>query len=302
MIQDRTSSNKVKIILDTNIIRNLCYKDYYWINDFEKMSKEHYQFCLPDYALFEFINQFANESKDMIPLANFQKGIEQISRFISKDFPVLFGNNKIFKQTGFKVDTHSKNNDPSYYKEFSKAIWNFVTSADNSSFFKNNKMTFSVNLNKYESKLEIDLIEQTFQKQRDQWTDYIKTLIEKVAPYHNPKDQIDEFSFIRKRMSEWIFERSDCIERVDIISKYIYSFILNSNIKNKYNPESNKNKNDGIDFNIIFFHLIPSIICSEDRFIRKFQNFQSYQNSWFYKPSELAQAWASNNVANPTFN
>ena len=89
--------SKIIISLDTNIIRNLCYKEHNWVDDFYEMSKENYFFCLPDYSLFEFINQFVKKSGKTIPLKIFQKGIKQFARFISPDLPVLFGGKRLFQ-------------------------------------------------------------------------------------------------------------------------------------------------------------------------------------------------------------
>lgn len=286
------------ITLDANIIRNLCYNKHNWVNDFHNMSNENYHFCLPDYALFEFVNQFIRNS---ISIDNYKNCIRQLSKFISPKMPILFGMKRLLQMTGVSKNVSETEFDPEYWRLYSKAIWEFVESADNLTFFDDIKLKFSVNNISYESKIEINKIEPSFQKEREEWIQFINN-IKRLSDYHLPNNKLEKIIDMKESISKWLFGDSSYSERVDILAKYIYYYIQNqADLRFPYNPNSQKNKNDSIDFVISFFIILPSLICSEDRFVVRFKNLNSYQSKWFYKPLELAEAWKNNSIIKPTF-
>lgn len=286
------------ITLDTNIVRNLCYKKYHWVTDFHNMSNENYNFCLSDYALFEFVNQFI---KEKISIDEYKNCIRQLSKFISSKMPILFGMKILIQMTGISKIVSDSEFDPDYWKMYSKVIWKFIKNADNSSYFKYKKIKFSVHNVLYESKLDYNEMESSFQKERVEWIKFINKL-KKLSKYHTLNNKPEKITFMKERISEWLFGDSSYSERVDILAKYMYHFIQNqADFSYPYNPNSQKNKNDGIDFKIIFFIILPSLICSEDRFIKGFQRLYSYQSKWFYKPLELAEAWKNNSIVKLNF-
>lgn len=286
------------ITLDANIVRNLCYKKYNWVNDFISMSNEDFNFCLSDYALFEFVNQFIRGS---ISIKEYINGINQLSKFISHKMPILFGMKRLIQMTGISKIVSVIEFDPEYWKTYSKAIWEFIKNADNLSYFEYKKLKFSFNDVLYESKLEINKIESIFQKKREDWVKLISSFNSlSIDQLKNKKTE--NIKYMKEIMSEWLFDDSSYSERVDILAKYLYYFIQNrADFSYPYNPNSQKNKNDGIDFMINFSNILPSLICSEDRFVRIFQSLNSYQSKWFYKPLELAEAWKNNSIIKPNF-
>ena len=69
-------------------------------------------------------------------------------------------------------------------------------------------------------------------------------------------------------------------------------YVRSKKTMSAYDPTSPKKKNDGIDFDIYNYLLLPALIVATDSgFFEKIEDIKSYQKAWFWKPETLAQAW-----------
>ncbi len=62
---------------------------------------------------------------------------------------------------------------------------------------------------------------------------------------------------------------------------------------NPYDPTSLKKLNDGIDFDLYRYLMLPAFVVADDSgFFTKITDIPSFQVKWFCKPQALADAWS----------
>lgn len=67
-----------------------------------------------------------------------------------------------------------------------------------------------------------------------------------------------------------------------------------------YDPTSRKKRNDGIDFGVFQYLMLPALVVATDKgFFDKIADIKSYQKPWFWKPEDLATAWTSGERPRP---
>ncbi|HDR9000093.1 TPA: hypothetical protein QDB01_006105 [Burkholderia vietnamiensis] len=72
--------------------------------------------------------------------------------------------------------------------------------------------------------------------------------------------------------------------------------------KEPYNPGSSNHLNDGIDFDLYRYLMLPAFVVSDDNgFHSKIADIKSPQRTWFKKPEELAAAWERGELSCPTW-
>jgi hypothetical protein len=81
--------------------------------------------------------------------------------------------------------------------------------------------------------------------------------------------------------------------RLDLQMRLFWrQFVRSVKLKERYNPASQKNKNDGIDFDFYYYLALPALVVSiDDGFFGRISDIKSFQKSWFFKPQELADSW-----------
>lgn len=207
-----------------------------------------------------------------------------------------------------KLILHRSNNeDSSQYNnefeiEYSKAIWLYISSATSPDFFIKNKVIFECNSKTYASKLEIDEIKKAIKEERNFWISFIK------------EQRLNSTQFLKDNKNELLKNMKDSVNqgllgnpplsiRSDILIHYLFNIILDSSRnKTPYNPESNRNKNDGLDFLLGYSFIIPALLCTGDYTLKnRLKDLKSYQNNWVYSPEEIAQAWEDNILQKPKF-
>ncbi|WP_341524140.1 hypothetical protein AABC73_14465 [Pseudomonas sp. G.S.17] len=69
-----------------------------------------------------------------------------------------------------------------------------------------------------------------------------------------------------------------------------------------YDPNSLKKRNDGIDFHLYRFLKLPAFVVTEDAaFHGGLADMKSFQATWFFKPKDLADSWASGKAPAPVW-
>ena len=123
--------------------------------------------------MFEFIKHFL---KKAISVDRFNKGIHQLSKFISPLMPILFSHKRLFQMTGISENVSNLDFDIDYWVCYSKAIWNYVTKVNNKSYFYNCNYTFKCNGNEYSIKPELSKVFSYFENEREdrEWIKYIE--------------------------------------------------------------------------------------------------------------------------------
>ena len=279
MNRDIIPENQIIVALDTNIFRQLCYNTFNWVGTFEKMAKNGYHFCFTDVALAELINQHERGS---ICGKQWENCLNQTSRFISKELPVLPGKKHLFNMAGIQYKNDNNDFDSEFIKEYSQALWEYFLSESNSFYYNGVEYSIKAELNKAEEELE---------KERSKWIDLVDVFINDDKP----------FKFSPKSMDDETISSPALSIKLDLYYKYICDVSIRcKQSKDSYNPKAKKKKNDGIDFLLTHVLALPALLCTvDDKFYNTLKALDSYQTNWIYKPDELALSWLSKTVNKP---
>lgn len=279
--------DRIIIVLDTTVIRELCYGEPNWLSTFVEMSHNEYDFCLADHSVAEFLNQLQRNS---ISGDEYQSAFKKIDDFISPRLPILPGNKELFEMCGISRDGHKFN--PNEILSFSTVTYKLLSSA--SSF---DDVLNGIIVNYGEKMVEIFLkdreqLQKSIDEERERWIEEIKS--------HNDftEKELDENrNVILHSMAKSLDEKTECKPpisiRLDVAIKHKFRQIKIANrLHAPYDPESKKKINDGIDYNMDFTFMLPAILCTSDKnYHRIIKELNSFQSSWVYLPDDISDKW-----------
>lgn len=91
-------------------------------------------------------------------------------------------------------------------------------------------------------------------------------------------------------------------KRLDLQMRYAWRQWLRFQDVDSYSPESRKNRNDGIDFDLYRYIMLPAYVAANDwGFHEKIADIKSPQRGWFWRPEQLADAWKDGEKPRPTW-
>ena len=289
--------DRVIIVLDTTVIRGLCYDDPSWLSTFVEMSQNEYDFCLADHLVAEFLNQLQRGS---ISDAEYQRAIKKLSTFISPRLPILPGNRELFGMSGCLSD--KRKFDPDETFRFCNASYELLASAN--SF---DDMLKGIEANYGEKHVKIFLkdseqIQNAIDEERKRWIEEIKS-----HDVFTEKELDDNRTEIINSMAASLDKKIECDPplsiRLDVAIRHKFRQIKIANrLHTPYNPESKKKINDGIDYNMDFTFMLPAILCTSDtNYHRIIKELNSFQSNWVYLPDEILDEWKNNTLTAPNW-
>lgn len=90
--------------------------------------------------------------------------------------------------------------------------------------------------------------------------------------------------------------------RMDLQIKYFYNKFKSSLQQKGYNPLSDKNSNDAVDFDLFRYLSLPAfVITFEKKYLNLSASIDSIQTSWLMKPDDLCSRWEKNFEPFPVF-
>ncbi|ODS34387.1 MAG: hypothetical protein SCARUB_00518 [Candidatus Scalindua rubra] len=283
--------------MDTNVIRNLCYADEPWITTFQKMASDGYHFCLSDILFAEFLEQFERGS---IIGEQYRIAIQRANMFVSRTLPVLPGKAELYQMSGIK-DKHLSNDfDPEYTQRDSEAKWGWMKALSEPADLAIKVVRVKVGNQAYKYSFQAGVAARTLDEERLKWSQFVKQF--DALTTNRIREKRTE---ILKKMAEIEDNWADCDPplsvRFDLWNKNLFETVAQRSIsKEPYNPESNKRKNDGIDFLLKQAFLLPALVCTADKnFIGRFANIDSFQKEWIYTPEDLTDAWTRKEITRP---
>lgn len=297
MIRYFIDEDRVIIVLDTTVIRELCYGEPNWLSTFVEMSHNEYDFCLADHLVAELLNQLQRNS---ISSDEYQSALKKIDRFISQRLPILPGNRELFGMCNISKDEYKF--DPDETLNFSIATYKILSSAKSFDEILNGiKISFGENI------VEVFLkdrkqIQKAIDEERRRWIEEIKS--------HNEfteKELDKNKNEILNSMAASIDEKIKCDPplsiRLDIAIKHRFRQIKIANrLHTPYDPESKKKINDGIDYNMDFIFMLPAILCTSDRnYYKIIKELNSFQSKWIYLPDEISDKWRDKALLPPSW-
>lgn len=265
------------VVFDTSPLRNLAYADKApnWIATFQQMSKDGYSFCLSDSAFAELLSQHA---RGAIPDTGFRRMLDWIKPILTPKTPILLGKRDILeiircptKDAAWSVDE---------FHRLSELAWQTLTGSIKQ------PQEFRINA------------EPELQEERSDWICLFKQMSQKAdSTKINPTDLNESGGPILNAMLSSINAECDCTPPMSIRMDLQLRFVWRQYVRSKktiepYNPESLKKRNDGIDFDLYKYFLLPAFVVAEDKgFFSSLEGIKSFQRDWFFKPEELANEW-----------
>ncbi|CAJ7708560.1 Uncharacterised protein [Burkholderia pseudomallei] len=281
------------VVLDTCTVRELAYADAIpgWVSTFADMAKNGYSFSLADGALTELLAQYIRASIDETKLAVIVGAIET---FLNPDLPVLLGKKDVMGMIG-------ESDDPAWSPDetaaYSKAGWALLKSPSN--LTKEQRMDIVAAL----------------QDERHAW---IKAFAifdaahaawlqsepdgERKHPLKQHKHPALDVAL--KRLASFGRTQPPTLaERSDLQMRYTWrQWVRTRQDKHAYDPTNENNENDGIDFDLYRYLMLPALVVSEDKgFHSRIADIKSPQRGWFWRAQTLADAWTRGERPRPVW-
>ncbi len=147
--------------------------------------------------------------------------------------------------------------------------------------------------------------EEVLQEVRDAWIAHFDRMLEELPP----TAEDDELggptfeAFCRRVDDESDLPHPPMSKRMDLGIRYAWrQHVRKNRERGAYNPASPKKLNDGIDFDLYYFLMLPALLVTDDAgFGAKLDPIESFQRSWIYATARLTQAWRSGTIAAATW-
>ena len=242
------------------------------------------------------MNQF--ETKILTP-TEFINIVNQMDQFISTVLPILPGNKQLYQIADIYDSTMPKAEEPEFTQTYSIAQWNWMKSLTNHASLISTPISFICKGKPYNFQFLSGVINTVLQSERDGWSTYVKSLdSEPEDTFHQHRNEMLEN--IRKNIDTNV----DCAPPLSIRHDLYLKFLLETAIqrnksKGKFNPDSDRRRNDAIDSLLNLTFLLPGFVCTLDlAFTSRFDAIDSFQKGWIITPNQLAERWT--NGENPT--
>lgn len=279
-------NTKCIVVLDTSPARLLAHEDTCpdWVGHFREMSQGEYFFCLADVAFAELISQFERGS---IKIAEFSRMMERLSEFVSPDYPIFPSKMDILAMIGGSTSRSDWTIENS--QEISLRGWSYLNKIiDQVEAVRNDASNF-------------------LQEERNDWIKYFDLFEKERILSGDAADSLNERggplleAVLRQLDQKESFPDFPFSVRSDLQFKHLWrQYVRSLKIKDAYDPESAKKQNDGIDFDLYRYFMVPALVVSCDRgFFEALNGIDSFQRPWFYRPDGLASAWCSGASTKP---
>lgn len=272
------------VVLDTSPVRNIAYADVMpaWVATFADMAKEGYSFSLADGACAELLSQHASGSLTDDQLDRIVRAIET---FLNRDVPVLLGKTDLMEMIG---ESAEPNWSEAELQHTSSRIWKVLKTA--SAAPKKDRVGADEELQE-DRDAWIGAF-QEFDAGLAEWLEEVPVGEEK-HPLHEYDHPLLERQF-RHLAAHSRVQQPNLAERLDLQLRYVWrQWVRSRNVKDGYNPDSRKKRNDGIDLDLYRYLMLPAFVVAEDcGFHTRIEDIESPQRGWFWQPQKLADTWA----------
>ena len=266
------------VILDTNPVRNLAHSNECptWVKVFEDMSQNGYSFSLADGTFAELANQIKHNKISKKEAARMLRLVEM---FLNPNLRIFPGKCDIIALLGATATRPDWS--VGQVRDLVRQCWEKL------------KLGEELNSN--------DLLDE----ERQNWFalfDKLQSLVHSKGPldeYESPALTIALTHSVEKdtKLSPPLSVRSDLQIRL-LWRQYVRSLRKNK----AYNPQSPRKINDGIDFDLYNYFLLPAFVVTIDRgCLNGLTDIKSFQKQWFWQPEKLALSWQRGEYPRPTW-
>lgn len=239
------------VCLDTSVIRNFIHFKNEYPESFRLIAdKYNVRFKIAEIAWVEILDDLFNES---IKISDWKNICFGINSFLYKECPIQeMGYNLSIEM---KVHKEYKEKIEKYNFDYWRKCWLLLMDLNRKNDLKKRIFYYS-NSGPASIKIYPQKIKYIIEDERNKWYKYFELVRKKVDENMSFHDIIN----IYKSEFEKEYNLEKASDLIHIISRYTYLHLQ----KLPYNPQSQKRKNDSIDFS--FFQLLskPCIFCTED--------------------------------------
>ncbi len=262
------------VVLDTSPARNLAYSNAAppWVTTFAEMARNGYSFSLADNAFAELITQIASGA---ITEEQAARILAHLKTFLNPSLPILSGKRDIYALIGSNEKAPDWSIDQ--VRALSTKSWDLLNRANSATGGE----PFSA--------------DDDLQSEREAWF----AVFEKLGESEVTDEPLNEYKHKQLTIAltgsdSKVSELSPPLSvRWDLQMRLLWrQFVRSKKTSEPYDPTSQKKRNDGIDFDLFHYLLLPALVVATDSgFFEKLADIKSYQTTWFWKPEALAQAW-----------
>lgn len=275
-LDDLIPAGTTVVVLDTSPARNLAHASAPppWVMTFGEMARKGYSFSLSDNAFAELISQVASGA---ITREQAARMLEQLKTFLSPRLPILPGKRDLYALIGSSEVASGWSIDQ--VRALSVQSWELLNRANSAVGGK---------------PLSAD---EELQSERETWF----AIFEKLGESDVTNEPLNEYEHGQLTIAltgsdSKVPELSPPLSvRWDLQMRLLWrQYVRSKKASEPYDPTSPKKRNDGIDFDLFHYLLLPALVVATDSgFFEKLVDIKSYQKAWFWKPEALAQAWTA---------
>jgi hypothetical protein len=278
--------DQIIVVLDTSPVRNLAYGDApEWVMTFAAMAKAGYSFSLADATVAELLTQIRSER---IPSDGYKRMIDLLKTFLNPEFPMLPG--KVDLEAMIGIEDTVESLDETIY--LSKAGWHQLLAP--------HEPTFALGPS----------LEELLEEERREWADSLREMRRHTLYYgidiaESDPDEVAELLADLAGKSLYVDTEVEppMAIRMHLELRYRFRQMARSAQKKRaYDPDKQRNRNDGIDVDLYKYFILPALAVAEDGgFFKSLDSIQSFQREWFVRPEVLAARWSAGERPQPVW-
>ena len=278
------SDGQVAVVLDTSPIRNLAYAadPPDWVGTFIEMMRDGYSFSLADSTAAELLTQVRAQR---IPEHGYSNMLSWICRFLNPDLPVLPGQVDVDAMVGL-VDIPGLLDEARF---ISHEAWRQLLDPHASSISNGPPL------------------HEILDEERDEWKSWLGAAA-KHAMLMGIDTAMSDPNAVAEMLADSLAESLYAAEiqpplsiRMHLEIRYrLRQMARSAHARRQYNPESRRNRNDGIDAHLYRYLILPAFVLAEDGgFFQSLEGIVSFQREWFMTPKDLAERWLAGERPRP---
>ena len=284
-----TNPGEVHVACDTNVFWCVLKNNAPWLGDFETMAGGGVVISFGDHALAEISNQL--EQGDFTE-AEYAACIEKCSRFISARVPVLPGKRKLAAWCRKNPDATGLQEDEAYRS----ACWKLMTGSKSLVDFERGITYCLAGGLKKKIPLKRGEAAKLLEKEREDWRQEFGT---KRPDWERQKID-DRLKLLAGDLNQDIDCDPKLMVRLDAALRHEDAVIRLVN--QGMNVESEKRRNDGIDYNMAYVFMKRILLCTAERkYLGCIRNLESFQSGWIFQPHELVERWKAGTLERPAW-
>jgi hypothetical protein len=231
------------------VFRDLCYDTPVWVDTFAEMAAAGFEFGLADHLLAEVTDQW---TRGAFTGAQYRQAVTQAERFISSRLPVVPGKVDLAGLCGYLEDEEQAGFDGSLALAWLRQAWRLLAEARSVADLIAGR-EYDHDDHRYRVSVRPGAAESALEVERERWKDHIKSY--DALPPDSVGDHGEELLIgMRRSVDGKVALNPPLSVRLDLAILHMFRQVrLRNRDRDRYNPDSKKKRNDGVDFNMAYY-------------------------------------------------